>query len=74
MCGDLEHNWTFLLCIDGNVGACDPGVGAKVPKSHIGVSEEQKGITMTFFLTETILVNQLAIYPVLNFFLATLAV
>lgn len=28
---DLQHNWTFLLYINGNIGACNPGVGAEVP-------------------------------------------
>lgn len=37
---DLEHNWTFLICINGDVGAGHPGVGAQVSKSYIGVSEE----------------------------------
>ena len=43
MCGDLEHNRTLLLCVDGDVGACYPGVGAKMSESHIGVSEEGEG-------------------------------
>lgn len=47
VCGDLEHNRTLLLCIDGDVGACHPGVGAQVPKSHIGVSEEEWGKSLT---------------------------
>lgn len=37
-CEDLEHDRTLLLCVNGNVGARDPGVGAEVPQSHIGVS------------------------------------
>lgn len=37
---DLEHNWTLLICINGDVGAGHPGVGAQVSKSDIGVSEE----------------------------------
>lgn len=37
---DLEHNWTLLICINGDVGAGHPGVGAQVSKSYIGVSEE----------------------------------
>ena len=40
LCDNLEHNWTLLLCIDGDIGARHPSVGAEVPKSHIGVSEE----------------------------------
>lgn len=43
VCGDLEHDWTLLLCIDGDVGACNPCVGAQVSKSHIGVSVEGWG-------------------------------
>lgn len=38
---DLEHDWTLLLHIDGDVGTCHPRVGAQVPQSHIGVSDEE---------------------------------
>lgn len=40
VCGDLEHDRALLLCVDGDVGARHPGVGAQVPKSHVGVSEK----------------------------------
>lgn len=40
MCVDLEHNWSLLLCIDGDTGAGHPGIGAQVPEPHIRVSEE----------------------------------
>ena len=43
VCGDLEHNRALLLCVDGDVGARHPGVGAQVPKSHVGVSEDRTG-------------------------------
>lgn len=42
MCADLEHDWTLLLCINGDVGAGHPGVGAQVPEPHIGVSEDRR--------------------------------
>lgn len=40
MCVHLEHNWSLLLCIDGDTGAGHPGIGAQVPEPHIRVSKE----------------------------------
>lgn len=40
VCVDLKHDWSLLLCIDGDTGAGHPGIGAQVPEPHIRVSEE----------------------------------
>lgn len=45
--GDLEHDWALLFGVDGDVGARHPGVGAKVPESHVGVSEEESKESFT---------------------------
>lgn len=43
----LEHNWSLLLGIDWDTGACHPGVGAQVPEPHVRVPMEGGGKRFT---------------------------